>query len=102
MTFLFQSAVQQLYELRDHYFEHNPIEKAHLKNEEIEAKLKETLVVLDYVQGAYYCTQFVPTVSSHVILLIKPKISWPSDSPYLLWKKCMNSVGRIQSLIIKL
>ena len=64
MTFFFQSAVQQLYELRDHYFEHNPIEKAHLKNEEIEAKLKETLVVLDYVQGVYSCTQFVPTVSS--------------------------------------
>ena len=46
-----QVAVQQLYEFRDHYFEHNSTDKAVLKNEETQAKLKETLVVLDYVQG---------------------------------------------------
>lgn len=44
-------AVQQLYEFRDHYFEHNSTEKALLKNQETEEKLKETLNILDYVQA---------------------------------------------------
>ena len=47
----FQVAVQQLYEFRDHYFEHNSTDKALLKNQETEEKLKETLNILDYVQG---------------------------------------------------
>ena len=46
-----QAAVQQLYEFRDHYFEHNSIEKAPLKKKETEQKLKETLNILDHVQG---------------------------------------------------
>jgi len=46
-----QIAVQQLYEFRDHYFEHNSTDKASLKNQETQEKLKETLNVLDYVQG---------------------------------------------------
>lgn len=43
--------MQQLYEFRDHYFEHNSTDKALLKNQETEEKLKETLNILDYVQG---------------------------------------------------
>ena len=43
--------MQQLYEFRDHYFEHNSTDKALLKNQETREKLKETLNVLDYVQG---------------------------------------------------
>ena len=46
-----QAAVQQLYEFRDHYFEHNSIEKAPLKKKETEEKLKGTLNILDHVQG---------------------------------------------------
>ena len=46
-----QAAVQQLYEFRDHYFEHNSMEKAPLKKKETEQKLKETLNILDHVQG---------------------------------------------------
>ena len=46
-----QAAVQQLYEFRDHYFEHNSIEKAPLKKKETGQKLKETLNILDHVQG---------------------------------------------------
>lgn len=45
-------AVQQLYDFRDHYFEHNSTEKASLKNQETEEKLKETLNILDYVQAS--------------------------------------------------
>ena len=48
---LFQVAVQELYNFRDHYFEHNSTEKALLKNQETHEKLKETLNILDYVQG---------------------------------------------------
>lgn len=48
---LYQVAVQQLYEFRDHYFEHNSTDKALLKNQETQEKLKETLNMLDYVQG---------------------------------------------------
>lgn len=48
---LYQIAVQQLYEFRDHYFEHNSTDKALLKNQETQEKLKETLNILDYVQG---------------------------------------------------
>ena len=36
---------------RDHYFEHNSTDKALLKNQETQEKLKETLNILDYVQG---------------------------------------------------
>lgn len=43
--------MQQLYEFRDHYFEHNSTDKALLKIQETQEKLKETLNVLDYVQG---------------------------------------------------
>ena len=43
--------MKQLYEFRDHYFEHNSTDKALLKNQETGEKLKETLTVLDYVQG---------------------------------------------------
>ena len=43
--------MQQLYEFRDHYFEHNSTDKALLKNQETQEKLKETLNILDYVQG---------------------------------------------------
>ena len=43
--------MQQLYEFRDHYFEHNSTAKALLKNQETQEKLKETLNILDYVQG---------------------------------------------------
>ena len=52
-TFLnfYQVAVKQLYDFRDHYFEHNSTDKALLKNQETQEKLKETLSVLDYVQG---------------------------------------------------
>lgn len=46
-----EAAVQQLYEFRDHYFEHNSIEKAPLKKKETEEKLKETLNILDHVQA---------------------------------------------------
>lgn len=46
-----QVAVQQLYEFRDHYFEHNSTDKASLKKQETQEKLKETLNILDYVQG---------------------------------------------------
>lgn len=49
--FNFQVAVQQLYEFRDHYFEHNSSDKALLKNQETQEKLVETLNILDYVQG---------------------------------------------------
>ena len=49
--FLSQVAVCDLYDLRDHFFEHNEVEKAHLKNEQVLEKLKETLAILDYVQG---------------------------------------------------
>lgn len=45
-------AVQQLYEFRDHYFEHNSTDKALLKNQETQEKLKETLNILDYVQAS--------------------------------------------------
>ena len=50
-TYCDQVAVQQLYEFRDHYFEHNSTDKASLKNQETQEKLKETLNILDYVQG---------------------------------------------------
>lgn len=43
--------MQQLYEFRDHYFEHNSTDKALLKIQETQEKLKETLNILDYVQG---------------------------------------------------
>lgn len=45
-------AVQELYNFRDHYFEHNSTEKALLKNQETHEKLKETLNILDYVQAS--------------------------------------------------
>ena len=40
-----------LYKFRDHYFEEHNIEQAVQKNSDVEAKLKETLEVLDKQQG---------------------------------------------------
>ncbi|XP_031555752.1 tetratricopeptide repeat protein 5-like [Actinia tenebrosa] len=47
-----EAKVQELYDFRDNYFEKNGIEKAPVKNQEIEAKLKEVLSILDYVHAA--------------------------------------------------
>ena len=40
-----------MYKFRDHYFEEHNIEQAVQKNSDVEAKLKETLEVLDKQQG---------------------------------------------------
>jgi lipoprotein NlpI len=47
----FQAKVQELYNFRDQYFEINGVEKAAVRNQEIEAKLKEVLSILDYVHA---------------------------------------------------
>ncbi|EDO45981.1 predicted protein [Nematostella vectensis] len=47
-----EAAVQDLYDFRDHYFEHNGINKAPFRKREITNKLKETLATLDYIQAS--------------------------------------------------
>ncbi len=47
----FQDAVDELYKYRDHYFETRELEQAVHKNADTEAKLKETLQVLDKLDG---------------------------------------------------
>ena len=44
-------AVAQLYEFRDHYFEHNDLDSAARKADDVEKELQKTLEVIDKCQG---------------------------------------------------
>ena len=46
-------ASDQLYEFNSHYFEHHPLEQADRRAGDVEGKLKETLALLDSVQGQF-------------------------------------------------
>ena len=71
---VYQVAVQQLYEFRDHYFEHNSTDKALLKNQETQEKLKETLNILDYVQGKKSFTLHVEDNSGSITIKLSSLI----------------------------
>ena len=51
MSLFLQAAVDALYSFRDLYFESHGLEQASQKNVETKAKLQETLLILDNIQG---------------------------------------------------
>ena len=46
-----QEAVEQLYWLNTHYFESHDVESAERKDSDVREKMKETLSLLDTLQG---------------------------------------------------
>ena len=59
-----------MYKFRDHYFEEHNIEQAVQKNSDVEAKLKETLEILDKQQGAIGRVHNSQTVSDFRLCVI--------------------------------
>jgi len=45
--------VAQLYDFRDHYFEHNGLGSAARKTDDVENELQKTLEIIDKYQGMY-------------------------------------------------
>ena len=49
-----QEAVEKLYEFRDRYFEQHSLEEALQKNQHVEDKLNQTMVLLNGLQGKIF------------------------------------------------
>lgn len=51
---IFQKDVDELYHLRDHYFEVFPIEEASEKTNSLRKRLEKTLTLINQLDGSYF------------------------------------------------